>query len=185
MVQLLVDHRRVICSLAFVLKLWLDRVDARRKSFQVYVNLLLQQLSSVTSTAHSRSASLAWVRLRSVLSRESVPAFPRTWAKPVRTHSAWRLQVVDVSGVCKSWMSSHLPLTLGPMTSARIASSCFTRPRFDLELSSTAPQIPAKRVRLSCSLKPRVFSSTHHDVLNVGLSTPHVVVTLCTSGHHA
>ena len=41
MVQVLVGHRRAICSMAVVLKLWLDHVDARRKSFQVYVNLLL------------------------------------------------------------------------------------------------------------------------------------------------
>ena len=59
-----------------------------------------------------------------------------------------------------------LPLTLGFMTSARIASPCFTRP------SSRAPQVSAKRVRLSCSLKERVFSFMHHDVLHVGLSTP-------------
>ena len=31
MVQVLVDHRRAICSLAVVLKLWLDHADARRR----------------------------------------------------------------------------------------------------------------------------------------------------------
>ena len=67
-----------------------------------------------------------------------------------------------------------LPSTLGFMTSARIASPCFTRPRFELVLSSRAPQVSAKRIRLSCSLKSRVLSSIHHDVLNIGLSTPHL-----------
>ena len=74
MVQVLVDHRRVICSLTVVLKLWLDHVDARRKSLQVYVNLLLlvrveldldtldasmalHGCCTLSSTAHSRSAS--------------------------------------------------------------------------------------------------------------------------------
>ena len=39
-------------------------------------------------------------------------------------------------GVCTSWTSGHLPLTPGFMTSARIASPCFTRPKFELGLSS-------------------------------------------------
>ena len=67
-----------------------------------------------------------------------------------------------------------LPPTCGFMTSARIASSCVTRPRFELGHSSRAPQVSAKRVRLSCSLKSRFFSCMHHDVLNVGLFTPHM-----------
>ena len=77
-------------------------------------------------------------------------------------------------GVWKSWTSGLFPLTLGFMTCARIASSCFTRPKFELGLSSRAPQVSAKRVRLSCSLKSRVFSFMRHDVLNIGLSTPHL-----------
>ena len=60
------------------------------------------------------------------------------------------------------------------MRSARIASPCFTRPRFELGVSSRAPQVSNKRIRLSCSLKSHVFSSIHHDVLNGGLSTPHL-----------
>ena len=42
-----------------------------------------------------------------------------------------------------------LPSTGEFMQSARIACPCFTRPRFELGLSSRAPQISAKRVRLS------------------------------------
>ena len=42
---------------------------------------------------------------------------------------------------------------------------------FELGLSSRAPQVSAKRVRLACSLKSRVLSSIHHDVLNIGRST--------------
>ena len=34
--------------------------------------------------------------------------------------------------VCKSWTSGHSPADFGVMTSARIASPCFTRPRFKL-----------------------------------------------------
>ena len=71
-----------------------------------------------------------------------------------------------------------LPSNVGFMTSARIASSCFTRPRFELGLSSRAPQVSAKRVRLSCTLKSRVLSSIHHDVLNIGLSTLHLSSSL-------
>ena len=63
-----------------------------------------------------------------------------------------------------------LPSTFSCMTCARIASPCFTRPRFELGLSWRAPQVSAKRFRLSCSLNSRVFSSIHHDVLNIGLS---------------
>ena len=120
MVQVLVDHRRVICSKTVFLQLWLDHVDARRKSFQVYVNLYLQELSSMPSTAHSRFSSLAWVRLRSLLSKGSVPAFPRIWAKHVRTQSAWRLQVVDVRpSPADSWLHDicsdcFLPASRGP-----------------------------------------------------------------------
>ena len=54
-----------------------------------------------------------------------------------------------------------LPPTCGFMISARIAS----RPRFELGLSSRAPQVSAKRVRLSCSLKSQVFSSIHYSTL--------------------
>ena len=96
LVQVLVDHPRLICSLVVVLKLWLDHVDARRKSFQVYFNveldpdtldasMALRGCFSLSSTAHSRPASPAWVRLGSLLSRGSVPAFPSSWAKHVRT----------------------------------------------------------------------------------------------------
>ena len=67
-----------------------------------------------------------------------------------------------------------LPSTFGIMTSARIVSPCFTRPRFELGLSSRAPQVSAKRVRLSCFLKSRVLSSIHHDVLDIDLSTQHL-----------
>ena len=128
--------------------------------------MTLHGCCSLSSVAHSRSASSASVRLRSLLSKGSVPVFPRTWAKHVRTRSAWRLQVVDVR--------PFSPPTCGFMTSARIASSCVTRPRFELGHSSRAPQVSAKRVRLSCSLKSRFFSCMHHDVLNVGLFTPHM-----------
>ena len=128
--------------------------------------MALHGCCSLSRTAHSRSASSAWVRLRSLLSRGSVPAFPRTWARHVHA--------LILRGVCKSWTSGHLPSTLGFMTSARIASPCFTRPRFELGLSSRAPQVSAKRVRPSCFLKSRVSSFIHHDVLNVGLSTPHI-----------
>ena len=53
---------------------------------------------------------------------------------------------------CVTFVSrGRLLSTFGFMTSARIASPCFTRPRFELGLSSPAPQVSAKRVRLSCS----------------------------------
>ena len=85
------------------------------------------------------------------------PCLPKTWAKHARTLS-----------------QAVLPSTFGIMTSARIASPCFTRPRFELGLSSRVPQVSAKRVRLSCFLKSRVLSSIHHDVLDIDLSTQHL-----------
>ena len=127
--------------------------------------MALHGCCSLSSTAHSRSASSAWVRLRSLLSRGSVP--------PSQGLGQSMCALV-LRGVCTSWTSGHLPLTPGFMTSARIASPCFTRPKFELGLSSRAPEVSAERVRLSCTLKSRVFSSMHHDVLNVGLSTPHI-----------
>ena len=61
-----------------------------------------------------------------------------------------------------------LPPTFGFVTCSRTASPCFTRPRFELGLSSRAPQVSAQRVRLSCSIKSRVFSFKRHHEPNVG-----------------
>ena len=61
-----------------------------------------------------------------------------------------------------------LPPTFGFVTCAQTACPCFTRPRFELGLSSHAPQVSAQRVRLSCSIKSRVFSFMRHHVPNVG-----------------
>ena len=108
-----------------------------------------------------RSASPASMRFRSLLSKGSVPAFPKTWAKHVCVALASRGR------------QTILPLTCGFTTSARIASSCFTRPRFELALASHAP-VSAKRVRLSCSINSRVFAFMRHDVFHVGPSTPHL-----------
>ena len=181
MVQVLVDHRRVICSLTFVLKLWLDHVDARRKSVQVYVNLRLQDLSSIMALStlpwHSMVAARCQVLITLAQRRQLGCVFnpfsPEDLFLPSQGLGQSMCALV-LRGVCTSWTSGHLPLTPGFMTSARIASSCFTRPKFELGLSSRAPEVSAERVRLSCSLKSRVFSSMHHDVLNVGLSTPHI-----------
>ena len=115
MVQVLVDHRRVICSKTVFLQLWLDHVDARRKSFQVYVNLYLQELSSMPSTAHSRFSSLAWGCVFD-------PSSPKDLFLPSQGFGQ-SMCALSLHGVCKSWTSGHLPLTLGFMTSARIASS--------------------------------------------------------------
>ena len=76
-------------------------------------------------------------------------------------------------GVCKSWTSANHPLTLGFMMSARSASSCFTRPMFELGLSSRAPQVSAHEFdghAPSCrgSFRPCITMYS-----NVGLSTPH------------
>ena len=149
MVHVLVDHRRVICSLTFVLKLWLDHVDARRKSFQVYVNLRLQELSSILTLSTvpwhsmvavrcqvllSRPESSAWVRLRSLLSRRSVPPSQG----PGQSMCALVLR-----GVCTSWTSGHLPLTTpGFMTSARIASPASRGPSLSWDSRRTLQKSP-------------------------------------------
>ena len=181
MVQVLVDHRLVLCCSTVVLKFWLDHVDARRKSFQVYVNLLLQKLSSIlilpTLPWHSMVTARCHVLLTLAQRRQLGCVFdassPEDLFLPSQGHGLGMCALI-LRGVSQSWTSSHLPSTLGFMTSARIASPCFTRPRFELGLSSRAPQVSAKRVRLSCFLKSRVSSFIHHDVLNVGLSTPHI-----------
>ena len=46
--RVMFDHRLVVCRSTVVLKFWLDHVYAGRKSVQVYVNLLLQELSSIS-----------------------------------------------------------------------------------------------------------------------------------------
>ena len=48
----------------------------------------------------------------------------------------------------------------GLVMSARIASPCLQRPRFELRLPSRAPQASAKRVRQSCSIKSRTLRSS-------------------------
>ena len=54
-----------------------------------------------------------------------------------------------------------LPPTLGFLTSARVASPCFERHKFELEFSTRAPQVSAQRDRLSCSLKSHLISFMH------------------------
>ena len=53
-----------------------------------------------------------------------------------------------------------LSSTCGLMMSVRIASPCFPRPRLELGLSSRVPQVSAKRVRQSCSIKSRTLRSS-------------------------
>ena len=116
-VQVLVDHRLAICSLIVVLKFWRDNVDARRKSFQVRVNLLLQELSSIlilptlpwlllVVTCCSLSLSVVSLGASVIPPLLRICSFlPKAWAKHVRTRSAWRLQVVDVKpSPVDSWL---------------------------------------------------------------------------------
>ena len=143
--------------------------------------MTLHGCCSLSSVAHSRSASSASVRLRSLLSREDLF---------LPSHGTGQsMCALVLRGVCKSWMSGHSPAdppTCGFMTSARIASSCVTRPRFELGHSSRAPSVSAKRVRLSCSLKSRFFFvHASRCTKRWPVHATHVVVTLCTSGHHA
>ena len=56
-------------------------------------------MASMAACSHSRSASSASLRLRSLFSTGSVPAFSKTWAKLVRT--------LVLRVVCKSWTSGH------------------------------------------------------------------------------
>ena len=129
MVHVLVDHRRVICSLTFVLKLWLDHVDARRKSFQVYVNLRLQELSSILTLSTLPWHSMVAVRCQVLLTlaqRRQLgcvfdPSSPEDLFLPSQGPGQSMCALV-LRGVCTSWTSGHLPLTPGFMTSARIAS---------------------------------------------------------------
>ena len=78
-----IDHRCVICNLAVVL-IWssgsttlnlLLLVNVERGLDTLDASMALNDRCSLSSTAHSRSAPSASVRLRSLLSRGSVPAF--------------------------------------------------------------------------------------------------------------
>ena len=77
-----------------------------------------------------------------------------------------------------------LPSTCEFMQSARIAFSCFTRPRFELGLSSRAPQISVKRVRLT-----RQAATSSVNPSRCGPCLPvydrPVVINLCMGGHRA
>ena len=69
--------------------------------------------------------------------------------------------VLVLCGACGNWTSgADLSSTCGLMMSARIASLCFPRPRFELGLSSRVPQISTRRVRQSCSIKSRTLRSS-------------------------
>ena len=152
------------------------------KSFQVCVNLLL--LVGVGLDLDTLDASLV---LRDCCSFSSTPHQRRQfWASSIPPPEICSCLPKDLAKGCAHSFSvsfacrgrqAILPPTFGFMASARIASPCFTRPKFELGLSSRAPQVSAKRVRLSCSLKSLVFSFLRHDVLNVGPSTPHLSST--------
>ena len=61
----------------------------------------------------------------------------------------------------------HLQSTCEFMQSARIVFPCFTRPRFELGLSSGAPEVSAKRVRLSQPIRSQVLRFIPPDVVNI------------------
>ena len=153
----------------------------------MYVNLLLQELSFIlillTLPWHSMVAARCHVLLTLAQRRQLGcvfdPSSPEDLFLPSQGHGRGMCALI-LRGVCNSWTSGRLPSTLGFTTSARIASPCFTRPRFELGLSSRAPQVSAKRVRLSCFFKSRVSSFIHHDVLNQLwlVHATHIVVTL-------
>ena len=64
------------------------------------------------------------------------------------------------AGLCRRLVNSRC--------SARIASHCFPRPRFELGLLSPVPEVSAKRVRQQVAGSPII----RHDEFDVGLSTP-------------
>ena len=134
MVQLLVDHRRVVCSLAVVLKLWLDRVDDRRKSFSG-----VRQPAPPTVELDDKYYSLSLSIVG--LGASSIRPLPEDLFLPSQGPGQSMCALI-LRGVCKSWTSRHLALTLGFMTSARIASSCFKRPRQILRQTSSTGMLP-------------------------------------------
>ena len=66
--------------------------------------------------------------------------------------------VLVLCDACWDIRRGSLSSTCGLMT--RIASSGFPRPSFEVGLSSRVPQVSAKRVRQSCSIKSRTLLST-------------------------
>ena len=127
---------RVICSLAVILKLWLDHVDGRRKTIQVYVNLKGCKLD---------------------------------------------LDILDASmalhGCCSLSSATHPRLKLGRVFDPYTSEDMFWDSRRALHKT-------AKRVRLSCSLKSRVFSSI--SMCSTLACPPHTPSSpIFTSGHQS
>ena len=120
MVQVLVDYRFVICSSTVGLKFWLGHVDAQRKSLQVCVILLVQELSSILPTLpwHSMVAARCHVLLTLAQRRQLGcvfdPSSPDLFL-PSQGHGRGKCALI-LRGVCKSWTSGHIPSTLGFMT---------------------------------------------------------------------
>ena len=121
----------------------LDTLDA---------SMALHGCCSLSSTAHSRSASLRCV---------FDPSSPEARFLPSQGPGQSMCALV-LRGLCKSWTSGLATADFWLHDICSDCSPCFTRPRFELGLSSGAPQVSAKRFRLSCSLKSRVFSFVRH-----------------------
>ena len=136
--------------------------------------MALHGRSSVSSTAQFL---LTVISFGASLSRGSVPAFTKNLGKAC-AHSFF-----VTSASCGRRAILHrrpLPPTCGFMTSARIASPCFPRPKFELNSPRAFHKSP-----------PNEFD--RHDPSGRG-SLVHasrcsqrspVVVTLCTDDHHA
>ena len=159
----------------------------------MYVNLRLQDLSSIMALStlpwHSMVAARCQVLLTLAQRRQLGcvfdPSSPEDLFLPSQGPGQSMCALV-LRGVCTSWTSGHLPLTPGFMTSARIASPCFTRPKFELGLSSRAPEVSAEQS--STVMLPQVaglFVQASRCTQRWSVHATHIVVTLRTGGHHA
>ena len=105
--------------------------------------------------------------------------------RPGQCMRALFLRAVVIGGRQSNLRRRPLPSTCGCMPSARSASPWFRRPRFELGLLSRAPQVSAKRVRLSCTVGSRPLVRASRCTQRWLVHATLVVITLCANDQHA
>ena len=93
--------------------------------------------------------------------------------------SALFLRAVVIGGRQSNLRRRPLPSTCGCMPSARVASTWFRPPSFELGLSSCASKCLRQTSPTVMLRRVAGLSFMRHDVLNVGLSTPHLSLSPC------
>ena len=127
----------------------------------------------VFSSLHGLCSVLPWHSLVAAPCHVPLPSCSAATASALSL--LWRLWGVDIR-------RGPLSSTCGLMMSARIASPCSPRPRFELGLSSRVSNMSANRVRQSCFIMSRDSPIIRHDVVDVW---PFHAILFVTNDHHA